>query len=112
MGSGGVAIAALPTVICLKVPFSDDLGGEEKRTGGYIFVSTHTLLSTSGAYAHFNPKNRWLGRFGFYVNGQGFTLFNAFRYGVTTKCSFRRMSDDEAPTSTSNSPGSTTRFIS
>ena len=27
MGSGGVAIAALPTVICLKVPFSDSLGG-------------------------------------------------------------------------------------
>lgn len=27
MGSGGVAIAALPTVICLKVPFSDGLGG-------------------------------------------------------------------------------------
>lgn len=31
MGSGGVAIAALPTVICLKVPFSDGLGG---RLGG------------------------------------------------------------------------------
>ena len=29
MGSGGVAIAALPTVICLKVPFSDGLGGVE-----------------------------------------------------------------------------------
>ena len=28
MGSGGVAIAALPTVICLKVPFSDGLGGQ------------------------------------------------------------------------------------
>lgn len=28
MGSGGVAIAALPTVICLKVPFSDGLGGD------------------------------------------------------------------------------------
>ena len=27
MGSGGVAIAALPTVICLKVSFSDGLGG-------------------------------------------------------------------------------------
>ena len=27
MGSGGVAIAALPTVIFLKVPFSDGLGG-------------------------------------------------------------------------------------
>ena len=30
MGSGGVAIAALPTVTCLKVPFSDGLGGEKK----------------------------------------------------------------------------------
>ena len=30
MGSGGVAIAALPTVICLKVPFSDGLGGRTK----------------------------------------------------------------------------------
>ena len=29
MGSGGVAIAALPTVICLKVPFSDGLGGRK-----------------------------------------------------------------------------------
>ncbi len=28
MGLGGVAIAALPTVICLKVPFSDGLGGQ------------------------------------------------------------------------------------
>lgn len=30
MGSGGVAIAALPTVICLKVPFSDGLGGYQQ----------------------------------------------------------------------------------
>ena len=30
MGSGGVAIAALPTVICLKVSFSDGLGGGNK----------------------------------------------------------------------------------
>ena len=28
MGSGGVAIAALPTVICFKVTFSDGLGGQ------------------------------------------------------------------------------------
>ena len=35
MGSGGVAIAALPTVICLKVPFSDGLGGVG---GGYIIT--------------------------------------------------------------------------
>ena len=35
MGSGGVAIAALPTVICLKVPFSDGLGGGGRR----IFIA-------------------------------------------------------------------------
>ena len=32
MGSGGVAIAALPTVICLKVPFSDGLVGEQEKS--------------------------------------------------------------------------------
>ena len=31
MGSGGAAIAALPTVICLKVPFSDGLGGNDNQ---------------------------------------------------------------------------------
>ena len=37
MGSGGVAIAALPTVICLEVPFSDGLGGDKKsrRKAGF-----------------------------------------------------------------------------
>ena len=33
MGLGGVAIAALPTVIFLKVPFSDGLGGVVFRAG-------------------------------------------------------------------------------
>ena len=32
MGSGGVAIAALPTVICFKVTFSDGLGGDCPKT--------------------------------------------------------------------------------
>ena len=36
MGSGGVAIAALPTVICLKVSFSDGLMGGPVR-----FIKTH-----------------------------------------------------------------------
>ena len=36
MGSGGVAIAALPTVICLKVSFSDGLGG-----GNYDFYANY-----------------------------------------------------------------------
>lgn len=35
MGSGGVAIAALPTVICLKVPFSDGLGGDYQQMPSY-----------------------------------------------------------------------------
>ena len=38
MGSGGVAIAALPTVIYLKVPFSDGLGG------GYVCSPPHPFL--------------------------------------------------------------------
>ena len=36
MGSGGVAIAALPTVTCLKVPFSDGLGGGNNAVS-YIY---------------------------------------------------------------------------
>ena len=36
MGSGGVAIAALPTVICLKVPFSDGLGGDSPGEGDFF----------------------------------------------------------------------------
>ena len=40
MGSGGVAIAALPTVICLKVPFSDGLGG-----GNYNYLKICTKAS-------------------------------------------------------------------
>ena len=34
MGSGGVAIAALPTVICFKVTFSDGLGGGDEGSDG------------------------------------------------------------------------------
>ena len=48
MGSGGVAIAALPTVICLKVPFSDGLGGgcrnTEKLFGHNKGCKSHNLL--------------------------------------------------------------------
>ena len=40
MGSGGVAIAALPTVICLKVPFSDGLGGGKK----YYYVIVYQIF--------------------------------------------------------------------
>ena len=46
MGSGGVAIAALPTVICLKVPFSDGLGGGKSLDIFYI----HSLYSSQGLY--------------------------------------------------------------
>lgn len=40
MGSGGVAIAALPTVICLKVPFSDGLGGGKEACIGRVQTSS------------------------------------------------------------------------
>ena len=36
MGSGGVAIAALPTVICLEVPFSDGLRGRLSENYSHI----------------------------------------------------------------------------
>ena len=39
MGSGGVAIAALPTVICLKVPVSDGLGGGEGKFPAQTFFT-------------------------------------------------------------------------
>ena len=39
MGSGGVAIAALPTVICLKVPFSDGLGGWMSRNVVCLYIN-------------------------------------------------------------------------
>lgn len=39
MGSGGVAIAALPTVICLKVPFSDGLGGGNKAWTAFCYIT-------------------------------------------------------------------------
>ena len=44
MGSGGVAIAALPTVICLKVPFSDGLGGGKSQVVilQLLFVADNT----------------------------------------------------------------------
>ena len=57
MGSGGVAIAALPTVICLKVPFSDGLGAllyavgcstysvaQVNESAAYLFFCKYTLF--------------------------------------------------------------------
>ena len=43
MGSGGVAIAALPTVICLKVPFSDGLGGGKIKGIKWLFYFSFLL---------------------------------------------------------------------
>lgn len=42
MGSGGVAIAALPTVICLKVPFSDGLGGV--KIGDNVTIAPNAVV--------------------------------------------------------------------
>ena len=40
MGSGGVAIAALPTVIYLEVPFSDGPGGVKLILFLYRLINT------------------------------------------------------------------------
>ena len=58
MGSGGVAIAALPTVICLKVPFSDGLGGgknvgDGRRKNIYWGFSGYYYLFTSSLELHY-----------------------------------------------------------
>ena len=47
MGSGGVAIAALPTVICLKVPFSDGLGGVLSKYILYLNIPSMRLMASS-----------------------------------------------------------------
>ena len=44
MGSGGVAIAALPTVICLKVPFSDGLGGAKIHLSHNVKIMPQAML--------------------------------------------------------------------
>ena len=51
MGSGGVAIAALPTVICLKVPFSDGLGGADNYNSFF-------LMSDGAADCLYHKKQR------------------------------------------------------
>ena len=63
MGSGGVAIAALPTVICLKVPFSDGLGGGIgfAVTSSFIyryraFRRCQSVASTEG-FVRFRPPD-------------------------------------------------------
>ena len=44
MGSGGVAIAALPTVTCLKVPFSDGLGGGSPTIGNNVVIGAGAVV--------------------------------------------------------------------
>ena len=81
MGSGGVAIAALPTVICLKVPFSDGLGGgifmdslrcQRSRFGSQrFFVSTRSWLDVSHSLALCVPFQRdGHGGYGVHVSGE------------------------------------------
>lgn len=48
MGSGGVAIAALPTVICLKVSFSDGLGGVISNLITFVIFITLSYLIALG----------------------------------------------------------------
>ena len=59
MGSGGVAIAALPTVICLEVPFSDGLGGGEMS--GYLF--RYSLGDIPMILLKYLPNTDWEGKF-------------------------------------------------
>ena len=39
MGLGGVAIAILPSIICLKLTFSDGLGGKTVTADGFSAVA-------------------------------------------------------------------------
>ena len=64
MGSGGVAIAALPTVICLKVPFSDGLGGGDNSSHlQYTFYALRILNNSVrifiGKRDSKNIKSKW-----------------------------------------------------
>lgn len=68
MGSGGVAIAALPTVICLKVPFSDGLGGGKTvyaLTGIYVFYRSAPWLKAITTTRLFDLINK--NSFGIYL---------------------------------------------
>ena len=67
MGSGGVAIAALPTVICLKVPFSDGLGGKTvyALTGIYVFYRSAPWLKAITTTRLFDLINK--NSFGIYL---------------------------------------------
>ena len=57
MGSGGVAIAALPTVICLKVPFSDGLGGGKIKIGRYCSIASGVrFLGANHPIDHFSTS--------------------------------------------------------
>ena len=63
MGSGGVAIAALPTVICFKVTFSDGLGGGVGTnqiiscTANRMFTDSRLYEFGTGSPLHF-PASR------------------------------------------------------
>ena len=57
MGSGGVAIAALPTVICLKVPFSDGRGGGIC----YFSYSLDGRKYTSAGVPFTARQGKWIG---------------------------------------------------
>lgn len=83
MGSGGVAIAALPTVICLKVPFSDGLGGvvlyilpfivfREQMYTLYLYYSAIQARNTSKKFRYPELEgNRLVGRYGIFLHRTG-----------------------------------------
>ena len=45
MGLGGVAIAILPSTICLKLTFSDGLGGGCKKSPRPVNIDANHLLT-------------------------------------------------------------------
>lgn len=79
MGSGGVAIAALPTVICLKVPFSDGLGG------GKINVCHNACLLIINKVFAMTKVHL------FFVNNKHFAFFMGIFLSTSALCYYLRL---------------------
>ena len=115
MGSGGVAIAALSTMICLKVSFSDGLGGErksqrkERKKQAFIYPIARHLpphacakrksvfsenkctASCSSAYGSLKKPGKYSGHFHKKFSGQDNILgvFRVFANSNNGKCAVR-----------------------
>ena len=58
MGLGGVAIAILPSIICLKLTFSDGLGGEIRTSVIFLDAFIYGYVQNYTAYC---PKKCCIG---------------------------------------------------